>query len=261
MKKVILKVCVFLLLGYELSWSAEIAVKINPGQSDDGDVLVAINDRRIHAVHAQHICHKDKVGFKPDGYREAGTLLDMMLSKTMQYKYERISTMEIRKTNLKTFEQNIISDKPNARGEYIDVPLYIQRRLKHPKHLIFGTEGNEYWYGGNTDHSEAAINAIWTEIEARTPKRKVDHGKWPFTDTELKNFLIIPMVDMTDAQANEFVSDKVDQDGEFMGKKHYFDYENDARFSAQDKSSIRSKNKPFDIRDRLPFSSLEIKQR
>lgn len=238
-------------------WGASIAVNINPGQSDDGDVLVAVNNRRIQSVHAQHICHKDKIGFKPDGYREAGTLLDMMLSKTRQYKFERISRTEIRRTNLKTLDQDVIGPNANADGEYMDVPLYIERRLRHPKHLIFGTPGNEYWYGGNTDQSQTAVDAVWTEIEARTPNRKADFTQWPFTDTELRHYAIRSVADMTDEQVAEFTADKVDQNGEVIGKSHKFDYTKG--LSVEELNALVDRNTKADFRGKSVVALTEIK--
>ena len=259
MKKIILTIlCVFLVASP--GWSASIAVKVNEGQADDGDVLVAINNRRIQSIHAQHICHKDKVGFNADGYREPGTLLETMLSKTRQYKFvQQSNCTDVKRIDLATLDEETLNKTPNASGEYIDVPLYLQRRLRHSKHLIFGSNDgvcNEYWYGGNETFSQAAVNDIWTEIEARTPNRKADFNKWPFSDTELKHYLILPVEDMTDAEANALVEETPNG-----GKKKFFPYWLHNELAPLGMEVIRNKNVKKDVRSLTPFALTDIQTR
>ena len=174
---------------------AELILKIgdNPIATSfkNGDIIHAMNDLRIHYVHSQHICHKDKIGFTGAGLRPANSLTEMWLSKAMQYKFERISKSEVRRTELALLTSEVFSDKPNAKGEIIHVAEYIRRRLKHPKHLVFGVAGSEVWYGGRTRGTTSVIDSIWSEIEHRTAYKKADYGKFPWGLSDMKDNLVI----------------------------------------------------------------------
>ncbi len=139
---------------------AELALKIGGTATyEDGDIVDAFNRRRIRHVHAQHICHVKH------GRSE---LSEVYRAKTRQFLFQRVSKLEVVRTNLLTLAGEILSDKPNASGEYIDVPLFIARRLKHPRHGIFGPPGVERWYGGTTTATHAILDDVWAEIEGRT---------------------------------------------------------------------------------------------
>lgn len=164
---------------------AEIVLKVGDAIAgdnktyQDGDVLCAFTDRHIKCVHAEHICHIKTVAFNSDGLNPAGTLPEKFRQRTSQYKFERVSKYEIRRTNQLTQESEILSNIPNEKGEYIHVPLYLARRKLHPGHVIFGTEGNEIWYGGRRDVSESIVDAVWNDIETCSEYRKTDHVLWP----------------------------------------------------------------------------------
>lgn len=171
----------------------------------DGDIIVAMNDRRIKDVHAQHICHHKNTGFNSSGLRPPISLLYEYLSRVYQYRFDVVSKTEIKRTTLSNSMEEIISDKPNVSGEYIDVGLYLERQLSNPNHLIFGSPGSEFWFGGDINADHTALDLIWQEIENRTIFKKIDHTHWPFTPIEMKSNLAIKVDDFTDTESATFV--------------------------------------------------------
>lgn len=190
---------------------AELVLQIqeNHPTYEEGDILCAFSDRRIGVVHASHICHPRQHGFTSDGLRARDTLLEVYQLKGYQYKFVRVSQTEVQRINLATLGMDILGPTPNKAGEYIDVRLFLERRLKHPSHTVFGIPGAEIWYGGRWNPD---VDNIWSEIEARTNKRRDDHRKWPLTDHERRVFLPIGTSDMPEQEASDLVEAIFDVD-------------------------------------------------
>ena len=173
----------------------EILVKVGTVAPDqktyqDGDIVNAMSDIQIEYCHAETICHVHKTGFNSVGLRDTGTLLHRYMEKTSRHKFIRLNSNEVKRINLLTNEEAIISTTPNAKGECMDAALYISRRLKHPDHKIFGNgPGNEIWYGGNAPRDRDHSDILWNEIEGHSDNLKADHGNWPFSPVEMKGFL------------------------------------------------------------------------
>lgn len=193
---------------------AELIIKTSTKAPDpawqDGDIIHAMNDLHIHDVHAQHICHKNLVGFNSDGLRPANSLTEDYLSEVRQYKFERISQTEVRRSDLFSMSIDVFSDTPNGDGEYIDVPLFISRWRQHPKHVIFGKPGTEIWYGGRTLITTAKINDIWVSIEAKTAYLKAHFGKFPWGNEDQKHHLAITVDDFDNTVRSELESSVYD---------------------------------------------------
>jgi hypothetical protein len=199
---------------------AELIIKTSTHGPDPAwqhqDIIDAMNDLRIYDLHAQHICHKNLIGFSPNGLRPSDSLTEIYLSSVKPYKFERISEKEVKRTTLATLHEDILSDKPDAKGQAIDVIIYLYGdvdnpgRLADPKHTIFGTTGNEVWYGGTSTITAVAVNNIWSEIEARTLLRKVDHGLFPWGREDMKNHLVITVDDFDNSARNELESSLYD---------------------------------------------------
>ena len=195
----------------------------------DGDIVCAMNDRRIKDVHTQTICKNNR------------HLLEFYLSKVRQFKFERISETEVRRINLWDSTSEIFDDTPNAEGKAIDVPLFIQRRLKNPKHKIFGSQGNEVWYGGRTNASIIKLKEVWKEIETKTSFKESEHTKWPFSEYEKTNFVIIKTDDFDDITRDELVSSIYNPITEELIKKrkHRVNYQSiRKKEDVQDRKSI-----------------------
>lgn len=260
MRKLILTVFFFV---FCLPASAgELLLRVTPNNPEtDGDIIVAVNERRIKDVYAQHICHPKVTPLNEHSLRASDTCLKIELEKTRQYKYERISQTEIRRINLWTMEMDILGPTPNKDGEYIDVPLFIERRLRHPRHKIFGEPGAEYWYSeGKQDRSMSRINEVWDNIEETTPHRRQDFNKWPFTEREKKAFFILKVDDFDDETAAELESDYVEIIDEELGleireKKYKVDY---TKLPGVDVQRVRNKALSFDSRELGAFNRSDI---
>ncbi len=172
----------------------EVVLKINTVAGDhkhyqDGDIIEAFSNTRIHFCHAEMICHPDQFDFNSDGLRDIDTLFEKFMAKTSKYKFTRVSGSEVVRLNLLTAEEDTISDVPNAKSEMMDVRLFLSRRKKHPRHKIFGTPGNEVWYGGNAARDDVTIADVWNDIETHSANLKADHANWPLSAIEKRTCL------------------------------------------------------------------------
>jgi len=196
---------------------AELLLKIDAGSGyDDGDILCAFNERAILCCHAQHICHPWRNGLNSHGLRLANSVVEDFFLLTHEYKFAVISATEIRRTNLATLAEDILSDTPNAQGESIHVGEFVTRRMRSkapdggPQLAIFGERGSEYWFGGRIDFSAAKVNAVWNAIETRTANRRNQFTQWPLGQQDKKSHLAIPMNEFDDAESNNLVSSEID---------------------------------------------------
>lgn len=247
-------VLIFLLFATPCS-GAELLVKVgNRGGFKDGDIIHAWNDKRIKKVFAQHICHVENTILNEDGLRNPNSLLEDYLKNTSKYKFERISKAEIRRTNLITLDQEVLSEKPNVSGEYIWVQEYIDYALKHPRHKIFGTKGNEYWYGGNRD-TEVQIDKVWDAIESKTPNNRIDKTVFPYSDNTLSKYYAITVDDFTDATGGDLTKNVAN--GE---RKYKVDYKNLNGLSVSDVQDIEDSKKKIDHRKSKSFTRSNIVQ-
>ncbi len=159
---------------------AELALKIAPGANyADGDILCAFNSRAIRCVHAQHICHVKQAGGGIGGLRDNAHVARDWFEHTHQYCFERVSRTEIRRILLSDTSEVLIDGTPkliDGRMQHIDVERYVNRRMLHNGHKMFGTPGREVWYGGRKDVSDANLNLVWDAIETKTPKGAP--GQW-----------------------------------------------------------------------------------
>ena len=171
----------------------EIIVKINDGPSEtsckDGDIVQAFTLDEIYLHHAQNKCNVRNFGLTTDGMRSPHPLLLKFLEKTKTYKFERLNSNEVRRTNLLTDEQDILSTIPNAYGEKIDVYQYVVKKIKNKNHSIFRENGLEYWYAKERNNID--INAVWNDIETHTGFLQSDHTRFPFSDIEKRRFAAI----------------------------------------------------------------------
>ena len=206
---------------------AELAVKVGDqggGHSTryrDGDVLCAFSNRRIRCTHAQHICHVRAAGFTNDGLRPNDSLAEKMLQRTRQYKIERTGVQTVVVTNLITMDEHTLSNVPDGDGRCMHVPEFVDNRLEHDRHAIFGSPGSEVWYGGRTYYENDRMTLVWNDIETHSAFREVDHMLWPAGRQDLKEHLMLPVNDMTDAEAEELVIPelKTDANGKPLWEK------------------------------------------
>jgi hypothetical protein len=171
----------------------EIIVKVNDGSSPssykDGDIIQAFSMKEIYYCHAQHKCHVKNFDLATDGSRIADPLLIKFLEKTRTYKFERVNSNDVVRTNLLTEEQKTLSANMDADGERINVYQYVSRRIKNKNHLMFRLNGLEYWYGET--RSDIDVDAVWNDIETHTSFLQSDHIHFPLSDIEKRAFLPI----------------------------------------------------------------------
>lgn len=178
---------------------------------EDGDILVAQNRKLIRAVHAEQLCHpkiKDRKvgGMLYNNY----PLLRLLYQQGYQYQFERVSAKEVKRTNIWTGDAEIFSDKPNERGEAINIEAYLQRIKTAKKQPLFGDDGAEVWYGGRTHLDHAKLDTVWAEIEKRLNVLESDYADWPFTPTEKKKFLSLVVDDFDDTTRADIVGPLID---------------------------------------------------
>lgn len=200
---------------------AQLLVRVTEAESDDdfepGDVVHAFNRKRILTVHAQSITAPRNFGFGEDGLRESGILLEAYLKAAKEYKFERISETEVKRTNLKTGEVTTIDGEPNEDGEHMDVSQFIQRRLTHAQHLIFGEPGSEYWYGGSENLTDETLSKLWDAIESETDYRRDEITSYPVDAGESSDYRLIPVQDFSDEEAGKLTANEGEElEGAFL---------------------------------------------
>lgn len=211
MKKVVFLIALFV----QPVFSADLIVSVEDARGyEEGDVLNVFNSASVLRVHAQHEVHPKRVARRASGAIQADTLLETYLDETKQYKFERISSTEVRRTDRFTNSIDTISATPNADGEYMNVQLYIDRRLKHDRNKVFGEEGAEYWFGGNSSITVTTMDRVWDAIE--TEKGIVRPSTFPFTANEMRRYAVLRVADLTPRQLNEVISSSTTDSGEFI---------------------------------------------
>ena len=156
----------------------------------DGDVVQAFSLNRILLSHAEGICNTNNFSMNSiTGLRENNSLLMKYLELSNIYKFERLNSNDIRRTNMLTGDEDILNTTPNEAGEYVNAYQYISRRLKSPRHCIFGSSGNEIWYGKSNPSID--LDSLWNKIETHTDNLKEDNTSWGFTPVEKRMFLVI----------------------------------------------------------------------
>lgn len=184
---------------------AELVLKIgdspvrgNAARYVDGDIVEAFSRRRIRAIHAGVLCHVKHAELTPDGYRPMGSLAQLAREHSYQTKFERISQTEIR-----------CEDRWNKVTEivpYSVLELFIQRRLQHPRHGIFGALGAELWYGGKVASDHKTLDLVWHEIEAHSAEREADYDLAPTGTEGLKAFYWVSVDDFDESEAARLVA-------------------------------------------------------
>jgi len=232
---------------------AELILRIgdNPNEFGfkDGDIMHGHNDRRIHCVGAEDECHVKKMPFNSDGLNPIDCLADVFQKNTYQYK-TFLTGKTITRITLSDMSEEDVSST-------FDGEDYVRRRITHARHRIFGTKGNEYWYGGRTTVTNAILTTIWNRIENDTGKLKADcvhdWGKTP-----MKTCFVIRVDDFTNEEralleAPEY--DNIDPENPVMIKKRkrMIDWESLASMSAATITKIRDTSQIHDSRTKFSY--------
>ncbi len=239
---------------------AELAIKVGAVSADlthyqDGDILCAFNARFIRCVHAQHICHVKNAGGGIGVHRMDAHVARDWFENTHQYRFERISRTEIRRVTLVTLEEIVIDDTPkhiDGKRQHMDVELYIQRRLVHERHRIFGSSGAEVWYGGRIDVSDTNLTLVWNAIETKTAFREVDFPLWPAGGKDLISHLFVTVDDFDEREASSLVApelDETDPDNPIILRKRERHIDWRDKIPAREHADIEDKTVSMDLRE------------
>lgn len=213
--------------------SGELLLVCRPHPSySDGDILLARNRRQIRYCYAQQLSSVKDAGFTRDGLRPSGTLFEVGQRNVCRFRMERVSRTECLRIELDTLVQTIVGPTMSPDGYFIHVQQFIDSRMKHPRHSLFGTPGREYWYeihrkGPYPDH--AMLDAWWAEIEARTVDRESDYPRFPFAPLQRRKYLAVSVDDFDDVQCGDLTRPLLDKsipDVELIvePRKHWIDW-------------------------------------
>jgi hypothetical protein len=255
---------------------AEIVLKVGSVSADektpqDGDVVFAAGSRLIKQCHAMHIAKP--TAFNTDGLRIPDTASEWYLERTRQYKFEAVSKTEVLRTDLRLMTSETISNVPNAQGEVIKLDAYLKNRLSASNHLIFGTPGNEVWYGGKRLVSHADLDQVWLKYLNALGEDESNYRLWPLTPIEKKHFLSVKSDDFDDATEGDYPDalweyEQINDDDELWTMvyrhKHRIDIDADLGLTAKERADIRDKEKEIDVRDKGEIDRttvVELKQK
>lgn len=250
---------------------AELLLKVGDRGPDpdyrDGDILCAFNARRIRCCHAQHLCHVRTASRNSSGLIVNSDLARDWFEATHQFRFERISPTQVRRRNLWTADEDMLSGRPNDRGEAIDVGLFVRRRKRNPSHRLFGVDGREVWYGGKIDLSEAALTTVWQAIEGKSQHREQNYRRWPAGVQERKSHLLIETDEFDDAAGATLESPEAELQQDEAGadvqvtvrkRRHGVDWRRGLSLTAADIEAVQDRTREFDLRERGPFLRAQI---
>lgn len=194
---------------------AELLIKIDDGANyADGDCICAFSDHRIGCTQAEMICRPRPSDRNASGLLLLSSLSSLWMRSVMQYRFERISPTQIRQIDQHTDTATIFG------RESIDVRLFVRRRKRTQKHMLFGEDGAEVWFGGRMNLSRPTINRVWQGIELRTQHRKTsDRFRfWPMGRMDIRSHLAVRVDDLTDKEVEDFTEPQytVDDNGDFI---------------------------------------------
>jgi hypothetical protein len=205
----------------------QLVTPLSAGSYEDGDILSAVPWRKVRQERAESLCFAKtiiegnrKVDRLVDGLYPAGDIAEDYLSTTSQFKYERLNATQNRVTRLSdndeiVFENNVPFVQHDGKTVSMDMDFFLRRRKAVLNSIggngrpIFGTNGNEYYFGGNSNASNANLDTVWTAIESKTAfLESVECDKAHFSNYRKR--LVISVNDMTDEEASLIVSPKED---------------------------------------------------
>lgn len=184
---------------------------VTPDYDIDDFVRIGTAGDALRSI-IETIYSTNKAKKKDNGLRDETSLHYLLATMTRQYLVRRISNNSVERTRFFTKDstsvtrvtsRDTLDNNANKKGERIDVPFFIERRLKHPAHLIYGDTGSEQWFGGKTDHTFEVLSAFWDSVLVREPssmsKREAMTREYPIHF--LKKYRVFSMRDIADSVA------------------------------------------------------------
>lgn len=217
-----------------------------PPSPQEGDIIVAVNELRTFNVRTQHITNPRRAAKAAKTFLGDESLPKRWLEAVSQYRFERISETEVRRTEIRT--GTFVVFGPSA----IDVSQFVANR-KAALDPLFGTDGAEVWYGGRMNITNATLNEVWDYIELETAHRRTDaeNSLFPWTPLELRRFLVMPSDDFSDQQTSDLVGPLVQNetnDAYDLVREHRYYVDWDAMPLPVAKPDIRNVSLEVDLR-------------
>ena len=218
----------------------------DPGWQD-GDIICALNWHRTRCVHVEHICHPQHMtGGK--GVRRPLNMIGRLafLENVKEFRFDVLNSTQVKRTTLDGGLEEVL---PMGTTEYIT------RRLQHERHMIFGVEGSEVFYGGKTLSTDANLDTAWDVVEANTGNREEQFDFWPCGALDLQHHLVLNATDFRDTDRGDFEeqdTDDTDPDNPIMVKRRLrkFEWQQVNGMSAAQIAQVQDRSVPVDIRDR-----------
>lgn len=192
---------------------AEIIIQVrnspNPLGFQDGDIVHAHNDTFLLWDHTQKLAshRKEQGGF----FKSKNSMAYQMLNVVSEFRFERVSRIEVKKVNLADSSEYLISGNLNEYGEAIDLPQFIARRKSGGVAPMFGREHNAVWFGGTTNVTLPKLHTLWNNvITPRTGKTYQQHKRRSHNNGTLKGYLVLEMEDFTNVRRGRLEEADID---------------------------------------------------
>lgn len=218
----------------------------------NGDIVEYKTKEDIICRNTDKICSMKFADFNGDGLRKTNSHQQKYQETIYQYKFERVSTKEVKRTNLLTNESVIISNVPqliDGKKQAMDVQSFLSRRKKNNYHRIFGASGAEVWYGGKITLTEKKIaDEVWPTITEKTGKLIQDFYKSTPNPADKKKHLIICSTDSN--KFRNIINTGLEYKKNILHKSSsYVQWQDLLFFPSKMISDAYSKNKSSDFRD------------
>lgn len=207
----------------------QIATPITSATFSDGDIISAVPWRAVRQERAEGVCfgkglvngqrrHLRQVA---NGLYPLGDVSEDYLEATKEYRFERLGQGEGRVIRLAdgdsiTFQSNVPFIEHSGKVVSMDIPRFVSRAVATLSSTggrgkpIFGTPGNEVWYGGTSTILDSNLDQIWLAIEAKTTHTELiecDEAKF----SDYRKRLILRVDNFTDAEADKLSEPEIRQ--------------------------------------------------
>jgi len=182
---------------------AEIAIKAKSvGQWQQDDIVDAFCECCIAINALQRICfaqtHQRVLSAAVEGIIPVDHVSQDYLEMTSQLRFERLSKTRGKVTRLSDgneieFDDGVKFAQHDGREVHMAMGPVIARKIKAAQYPIFGSPGNEIWYGGRMSHDDAVVSSVWDAVETKTPERRTDtqHTQWQFGSQDKRSNLVL----------------------------------------------------------------------
>lgn len=230
---------------------AEVCLKVFVNGLDKwerGDSVSVFSNRRILCKQAEMACHVVKTMPNRDGLRPVTSLMYQFYDRMHRYKFVRASSVEA-----------IRFDRVTNTSEVVSMPTlqaWLDRRVRHPRHRIFGFAGAECWFSGWHPVSDS-VNGLWDYLEGETRLRR--SYKWPFSELEKRRFLVSSLEDdLTIEEESTYIKPLYDRDTVVKARQHKIDWECSKCITTDQKLVVADETKIVDLRDDFAFAKRDV---